>query len=98
MSYFSVIRHKMSYLYSVLKIRNKFMILTKAILDLVNNPISRNLIATELRVGEQTVAFQMRHNKPNNRLTKMDALQAISKISGIPINEILEEEKTSVRG
>lgn len=70
------------------------MILTKAILDLVNNPVSRTAIAAKLRVGESAVAVQMRRNRPNNRLTKMDAVMAISEVSGIPKDQILEEQKS----
>lgn len=61
------------------------------IVDKIDNPISRTRIAMDLKVGEQTVALQLRQNNDNGRLTKMDALSAISKEVGIPVNEILEE-------
>lgn len=62
------------------------------ILDLVDNPQQRTAIASLLRVGEQTVALQMRLNKSNGRMTKMDFLQAVSEVSGFPVGEILESE------
>lgn len=62
------------------------------ILDLVDNPQKRTEIAGELKIGEQAVAWNMRRNSDNGRMTKMDFLEAISKVSGIPVSEILEEE------
>lgn len=62
------------------------------ILDRVNNTEKRVLIAQELKVGEQMVQSHMRRNANNGRMTKMDFLQAISKVSGIPVDEILEKE------
>ena len=61
------------------------------ILDLVNNVSSRMRIATKLGTGEPNVAVHMRKNLPNGRLTKMDALKAISEETGTDLNEILEE-------
>jgi hypothetical protein len=61
------------------------------VLDKIDNPQTRNVLGSRLGVGEQTVAVQLRRNKKNGRMTKMDALQAINKITGIPISEILEE-------
>jgi hypothetical protein len=69
------------------------MKLKTEILTLVNNPQSRNRIAQALEVGEQAVAVQMRVNAINGRLTKMDALQAISKECGVPVENILETEE-----
>lgn len=63
----------------------------QSILDLVNNPSARNRIALDLGCGEQAVALHMRHNKVNGRLTKMDALSAIAKEVGKPVEEIIEE-------
>lgn len=62
------------------------------ILDKVNNPKTRTAIALEVGVGEQAVALQMRLNSDNGRMTKMDFLQAISKVSGVPADKILEQE------
>lgn len=64
----------------------------QSILDKINNPNSRVNIAQKLECGEQAVAVQMRHNYPDGRLTKMDALKAISEEAGCGIDEILEEE------
>jgi hypothetical protein len=69
------------------------MILKKSILKKVNNPQCRTRIALVLGVGEQTVYVHMRDNMPDNRLTKYDALKAISKEAEVGIEEILEDEK-----
>lgn len=63
------------------------------ILDLIDNPQTRTAIAMDLKVGEQGVALHMRENKSNGRMTKMDFLQAISKVSGIRVEDILEQEQ-----
>lgn len=68
------------------------------ILAKVNNPQSRTKIATDLGVGEQTIAYQMRVNADDGRLTKMDALKAIAKESGVDVSEILEQEVTTNEG
>lgn len=67
------------------------MKLRQEILDKIDNPRVRTAIASELECGEQNIAVQLRRNLPNGRMTKMDALQAISKVTGISIREILEE-------
>jgi len=67
----------------------------QSILDLVDNPQKRTEIAGILKVGEQAIAWNMYHNKPNGRMTKMDFLEAISKVSGIPVTEILEEAEVA---
>lgn len=71
------------------------MIIKQAILDIIDNPQSRTRIASELGVGEQAIAIQLRRNTPNGRMTKMDALQAIAKESSCDIGEILEKEPIS---
>jgi hypothetical protein len=63
----------------------------KEILENINNPQKRTGIAQLLGCGEQNIALVMRRNQDNGRLTKMDALIAISKVTGIAIGEILEE-------
>ncbi|MBN8852267.1 MAG: hypothetical protein BGO55_00790 [Sphingobacteriales bacterium 50-39] len=69
------------------------------ILDVIDNPIIRTSIAGELRVGEQTVAIHMRRNASNGRMTKMDFLQAISRVASVGVDEILEEEgETTIEG
>jgi len=66
------------------------------ILDIIDKPIIRTSIASELGVGEQTVAIHMRRNASNGRMTKMDFLQAISKVTGIGVDEILAEEGETI--
>lgn len=65
----------------------------QGIVDLINNPRSRTRIAMILGIGEQTVASTIRRNQPNGRLTKMDALKAISEETGTAVEEILEESE-----
>lgn len=65
----------------------------QSILDKINNLPSRMNIATDLGCGEQAIAVQIRRNKSDGRLTKMDALIAISKQAGVPVDKILEKEK-----
>lgn len=69
-----------------MKIRN-------TIIELINNPHSRTRIASDLKCGEQSVYLHIKRNSPNGRLTKMDALQAISKETNIQLTEILEESE-----
>lgn len=67
------------------------MKLRQEILDKIDNPKTRRAIANELDCGEQNIVVHLRRNLDNGRMTKMDALQAISKVAGVPIVEILEE-------
>jgi hypothetical protein len=66
------------------------MKIKKTILDKINTPTVRNLIAQDLKCGEQAIAVQLRRNNPNGRMTKWDALEAISKVSGVHVTEICE--------
>jgi hypothetical protein len=66
------------------------MKIKKKILDKINTPTVRNQIAQILVVGEQAIAVQLRKNSPNGRMTKMDALEAISEVTGTPVTEICE--------
>lgn len=66
----------------------------KKILDLIDNTRTRTELALEVGCGEQTVAFHIRKNRPNGRLTKYDFLMAINKVTGEAVSEILEEETT----
>lgn len=75
----------------VLQLRNEYMKLRQEILDKIDNPQTRTAIASELLCGEQNIAVHLRRNADNGRMTKMDALQAISKVAGISVGEILEE-------
>lgn len=63
----------------------------RSILDKIDTPQVRTRIAISLGCGEQVLAVHMRKNATNGRLTKMDALQAISKeLNGLAIAEILD--------
>lgn len=68
------------------------MKIKQSILDKINTPLERTKIALELGCGENGIAIQLRLNKANGRMTKMDALQAISKVSGHAVEDILEQE------
>lgn len=59
----------------------------------INKPQLRTRIAGQLAIGEATVYVHLKNNKDNGRLTKMDALKAISEVIGISTNEILELEQ-----
>jgi predicted component of type VI protein secretion system len=67
------------------------MKVNQQVLDKIDNPTTRNTLGSKLRIGEQTIAVHLRRNKENGRMTKYDALQAMSEITGVPISEILEE-------
>jgi hypothetical protein len=62
------------------------------ILDRINNPETRMRIGLEIGCGDRALAVQIQKNKINGRLTKMDALLAISKETGETVENILEEE------
>ncbi len=70
------------------------MKIKQSILDLVNKPAARNRIALDLGCGEQVIGVHMRQNKADGRLTKMDALSAIAKEVGKPVEEIIDEVLT----
>lgn len=69
------------------------MKIKQKILDKVDNPKSRMRIAAKLDLTEQAIAVQFRKNKDNGRLTKMDALKAISEECGLSVEQLLEKEK-----
>jgi hypothetical protein len=71
------------------------MKIKKTILDQINTPMMRNQIGQYLKVGEQAVAVQLRKNSPNGRMTKWDALEAISKVTGTSVTEICEDSEVS---
>jgi hypothetical protein len=80
-----------AYFTLVIKLHNEYMKLKRSILEKINKPQVRTRIANSLGCGEQVVAIHMRRNTLNGRLTKMDALQAISKeLNGLAIAEILD--------
>ena len=64
------------------------------VLDKIDNPTTRNVLGSKLLVGEQAIAKHLRANRQNGRMTKYDALQAVSEVTGVPISEILEEGTT----
>jgi len=70
------------------------MIIRQKILDIIDTPVKRTAIASILGVGEQSIDKHLRANKPNGRCTKMDFLQAVSEVSGFPVEEILEKEES----
>lgn len=70
------------------------MKIKQKILDKIDSPLVRSKLAVQLKCGEQNLAVQMRKNISNGRLTKMDALIAISEEVGCSVTDILEEEKT----
>jgi hypothetical protein len=68
-----------------MKIRQK-------ILDQINEPGTRSKIAVALKQGEQAVYVACKINADDGPLTKYAALTAISEITGLPFNKIVEEE------
>jgi hypothetical protein len=67
------------------------------VLEMIDVPAIRSQIAVDLGVGEQNIYRQLKANEDNGPLTKMVALEAISKISGVPVLEILEEVPAEVK-
>jgi hypothetical protein len=63
------------------------------IIDAINNPTSRNRIGLKLGCGEQVIALHIRQNKTNGRLTKLDALEAISEETGIVVQDLYENAR-----
>ena len=74
-----------------ISLRKQFMKVRQNIIDKIDNPEIRVKIATILKCGEQAVAHQLRFNKHNGRMTKLDYLMAISEVTGIAVGEIVEE-------
>lgn len=72
------------------------MKIKQKILDKVDNPRTRMRIAAKLNLTEQAVAVQFRKNRDNGRLTKMDALRAISEECGLSVDQILVEKEKLV--
>ncbi len=62
------------------------------ILDVINNPSARTRIAFDLKTGEANIALIIRRNADDGGMTKMKFLKAIEKETGIPVDQILEEE------
>jgi hypothetical protein len=68
------------------------MKLKQEIIDRLNNPPARRRISAKLKsCGDQAIYKHLRGNTDNGRLTKMDALKAISNELGLSIDELLED-------
>jgi len=67
------------------------MKLKQDIVDRLNNSKDRTLLALKIGVGENAVCIQLKKNKPFGRLTNQDALKAISEITGIDKDNLMEE-------
>lgn len=65
------------------------------ILDRINNVTSRKRILEFMgsEYGDQALYKQIKDNSEDGPLTKMKAVLAISKETGIPVDQILEEEE-----
>lgn len=74
------------------------MKIKKKIIEQINNVPSRKRISDKLNIGDQMLYLHLRRNSYNGRLTKMDALKAISEETGMAVDEILEEAKVSKVG
>lgn len=76
---------------------NKYtMKIKQSILTAINNVETRRRISEAMGIGDQMLSIHIRRNANNGRLTKMDALMAISKETGTPIHEICEEATNAV--
>ena len=67
------------------------MIIKKAVIEQINNRQTRINLCLKLNCGEQGLVLHISKNRDNGRLTKMDALMAISEETGIPVMELTEE-------
>lgn len=67
------------------------MKIRKTILAKINNVNSRKRICNDLGIGDQMLYKHIHANKINGRLTKMDAVKAISKETGATIEDIIVE-------
>lgn len=70
------------------------MKIKQEIVKKINKPLIRTRIAARMGIGEQTFQVRLRENASNGRLTKMDALRAISEEIGCGVTDILSEEKS----
>lgn len=66
------------------------MKLKKEIQYLINNTQSCNRIALKLNRAANSISVQVKANKENGRLTKLDALEAISEETGVPVDQLYE--------
>lgn len=68
------------------------------ILKQINNVESRRRISEKLSIGDQMLSIHIRNNRSNGRLTKMDALKAISEETGTAVQDIIEETAVTAEG
>lgn len=71
------------------------MKIKKTILVKINNVRARKKICNDLGIGDQMLYKHIVANKENGRLTKLDALKAISKETGFAIREIVDDSSLS---
>lgn len=74
------------------------MKIKQVILDQINNPQSRQRIGLEIGIGDRMLAKHITNNTPDGMLTRMKALIAISKETGVAVDNILENEVTATVG
>jgi hypothetical protein len=67
------------------------MKIKKTIVIKINNVNSRKRICNDLNISDQMLYKHLSANKEYGRLIKMDALKAISKETGIAIEDIIIE-------
>lgn len=67
----------------------------QSILDQINNVDSRRRISEKLGIGDQMLHKHITANKANGQLTKMVALKAIAEVTGVSVEDMLEEEITA---
>jgi hypothetical protein len=71
------------------------MKIKKTILVKINNVRARKKICNDLGIGDQMLYKHIVANKENGRLTKLDALKAISKETGFAIRDIVDDSSLS---
>lgn len=67
------------------------MKIKQTIIDQINNVDSRKRICNVLPMSDQMLYKHLSANSDNGRLTKMDALMAISKETGTAVDQLCEE-------
>lgn len=65
--------------------------LKQAILDLINSIQLRKAIADILNVDTQVIALHIRQNRANGRMIKLDFLEAVSSVTGVPVEDLTED-------
>lgn len=67
------------------------MKIKREIIEAINNVKNRRVLAEVLDTGDQTVYTHLRNNADDGILTKFIALRAISRITGLPIEQLVTE-------